>query len=689
MLSLAAFERVYRIQSVLELPRIAVIGGQSAGKSSLVEAISGIKVPRDSGTCTRCPMECTLSSTQGAWSCQISLRFDYNAKGERSTPDTRSFSPLLTDKAEVEIWLRRAQAAILNPQSDPNAFHSWSREKIREAGKNDSAMLKFSKNVVCVDICDPEATDLSFVDLPGLIQVGEGIEIIKGLVEEYIQGEKTFILVTIPASDDIQNQQALLLAKTADPEGKRTLGVITKPDTVLPGQTGLMERWKKVLQGDAEDHPLTHGYFCVRLSDDQERTQVLTRAQSIQRAQQFFESKSPWKEISDRSRLGIPGLVSYASDLLLQCMEEGLPKLRTDVAKLLADYLSKLSKLPPRLSDPGVELLALIINFSTDLEASVHGKCDDKTFVRRNRAAYHYFEEAIRSTVPQFTQYGGMNLTAVRRVIEEYAFSLLQPVAMLTAVHRETAWELPFNIPYDAKKRLIKRFIKLWHEPTKRCFDSVWQSLTDHTTDLLKTHFGQFKALEVHMRQLVFELMEEVKRLALEFVTETLESDNLYYTDNIHYFSETRETWLRQYRAAGRPPVHHNPIIVARALQELQNAGYGALSAEDLERLYPPNPEFEEEITVMADVRAYFQVAYKRIIDDMPQNIENKLNKAVSAQMQRRLLERTGIASGKADSETLTRLLDEDPAVTAKREELKKRVEQVRQIQKRLREFVV
>jgi hypothetical protein len=37
----------------LDIPAIAVIGWQSAGKSSLIEAISGITLPRASGTCTR------------------------------------------------------------------------------------------------------------------------------------------------------------------------------------------------------------------------------------------------------------------------------------------------------------------------------------------------------------------------------------------------------------------------------------------------------------------------------------------------------------------------------------------------------------------------------------------------------------------------------------------------------------
>src|SRR5271163_188860 len=65
-------------EEVIKLPKIAVIGNQSAGKSSLIEAISQIKLPRASGTCTRCPMEVVLTSAtqQGGWHCKVSLRVD-------------------------------------------------------------------------------------------------------------------------------------------------------------------------------------------------------------------------------------------------------------------------------------------------------------------------------------------------------------------------------------------------------------------------------------------------------------------------------------------------------------------------------------------------------------------------------------------------------------------------------------
>jgi hypothetical protein len=87
--------------------------------------------------------------------------------GDSSTPDkkptTVPFGRMITNKSEVEVWLRRAQAAILNPDVPSSSFHAKTIEELR----NMRNALKFSRNVVCVSIKDPDATDLSFYDLPG------------------------------------------------------------------------------------------------------------------------------------------------------------------------------------------------------------------------------------------------------------------------------------------------------------------------------------------------------------------------------------------------------------------------------------------------------------------------------------------------------------------------------------------
>ena len=116
-------------------------------------------------------MEVSMSSSALEWSCTIHLRIQYDAYGaELGASNRTSFGPTLTDKGQVELWLRRAQAAILSPHQRPEAFYNKTAKEIQELLKNDSDMLKFSKNVVSVDLKDPDATDLSFVDLPGEIK---------------------------------------------------------------------------------------------------------------------------------------------------------------------------------------------------------------------------------------------------------------------------------------------------------------------------------------------------------------------------------------------------------------------------------------------------------------------------------------------------------------------------------------
>ena len=119
----------------------------------------------------RCPMECHMKRESGPWSCQVSLRFRYDALGnEIETPTSVPFGPILINPTGVEPILRRAQAAILNPNEDPQKFLSISEKQLQDY-KTDKAFnngtLKFSKNAVCIEIRDPDAVNLSFVDLPG------------------------------------------------------------------------------------------------------------------------------------------------------------------------------------------------------------------------------------------------------------------------------------------------------------------------------------------------------------------------------------------------------------------------------------------------------------------------------------------------------------------------------------------
>ena len=206
-------------------------GQQSTGKSSVIEAISGIKAPRDTGTCTCCPLYITLQpadDVDAKWSAQIYRQIDYepDPQGPRSessqifpgwlpTPSSRQIPFAKTgSEDELERFIRAAQAANLNPFEDPEFFPAVGGYKPRN-----TSPLKFSPNPVRVEITKPDLPTLSFFDLPGIISQAETeaedytVPLVENLVVEYVKQPETLILVTCDLGTDIANSKAAGLAR--------------------------------------------------------------------------------------------------------------------------------------------------------------------------------------------------------------------------------------------------------------------------------------------------------------------------------------------------------------------------------------------------------------------------------------------------------------------------------------------
>jgi len=110
----------------------------------------------------------------------------------------------------------------------------------------------------------------------------------------------------------------------------------------------------------------------------------------------------------------------------------------------------------------------------------------------------------------------------------------------------------------------------------------------------------------------------------------------------------------------------------------LAELGYDNLSESDLARLIPAD-DFHEELILMAKVRAYFQVAYKRVTDNIPLTIEHALNKSLATSMRTNLLQQPDLDSPEA-SKRLKDLLDEDPGIKSRREQLEARHRRLEQV---------
>jgi GTP-binding protein EngB required for normal cell division len=185
----------------LTLPSIVVIGSQSSGKSSVLEAIVGHEfLPKGNNMVTRRPIELTLVNTPEAHA----EYGEFPALGLGKITDFSQIQKTLTD-------LNLAVPAEQCVSDDPIQLRIYS----------------------------PNVPDLSLIDLPGYIQVvgrdqpADMKEKIAELCEKYIQ-QPNIILAISAADVDLANSTALRASRKVDPRGERTIGVITKMDLVEP-----------------------------------------------------------------------------------------------------------------------------------------------------------------------------------------------------------------------------------------------------------------------------------------------------------------------------------------------------------------------------------------------------------------------------------------------------------------------
>ena len=106
---------------------------------------------------------------KGPWQCQVLLRIETDVDGNKIQAREEKFGPLLTEKADLEEVLRRAQLAILNPSLPSDFFVEFDTSSLKPGERPSGSLrqLQFSNNVVCLDLAGPDIIDLSFIDLPG------------------------------------------------------------------------------------------------------------------------------------------------------------------------------------------------------------------------------------------------------------------------------------------------------------------------------------------------------------------------------------------------------------------------------------------------------------------------------------------------------------------------------------------
>ena len=165
----------------------------------------------------------------------------------------------------------------------------------------------FSNDVLRIEISGKDEEHLSVIDVPGIFKnttagltTKADIALVRNMVQGYMENPRSVMLTVIPANVDVATQEILEMAHDVDPDGHRTLGVLTKPDLV---DEGAEPRVIDMLTGRVQE--LRLGWHLVRNLGQQQLSDTSIERQHVE--QEFFRTKAPWCSI-DKGKVGIEGL---------------------------------------------------------------------------------------------------------------------------------------------------------------------------------------------------------------------------------------------------------------------------------------------------------------------------------------------------------------------------------------------
>uniref|UniRef100_A0A1A8H3F0 Dynamin-2 n=1 Tax=Nothobranchius korthausae TaxID=1143690 RepID=A0A1A8H3F0_9TELE len=436
----------------LDLPQIAVVGGQSAGKSSVLENFVGRDfLPRGSGIVTRRPLVLQLinSPTEHA-------EF-LHCKGKKFTD---------FDEVRQEIEAET--------------------DRITGANKGISPVP------INLRVYSPHVLNLTLVDLPGMTKVPVGdqpadIESqIREMLMQFVTKENCLMLAVSPANSDLANSDALKIAKEVDPQGMRTIGVITKLDLMDEGTDA-----KDILENKLL--PLRRGYIGVvnRSQKDIDGKKDITAAMAAER--KFFLTHPAYRHLADR--MGTPYLQKVLNQQLTNHIRDTLPGLRTKLQSQLLSIEKEVEEYKNfRPDDPSRKtkaLLQMVQQFSVDFEKCIEGSGDQ-------------IDTAELS--------GGARINRIFH--ERFPFELVKMEFDEKELRKEISYAIK-NIhgirtglftPELAFEAIVKKQIQKLKEPTLKCIDMVVSELTS------TIHKGSQKLAQYPM------LREEMERIVTQHI---------------------------------------------------------------------------------------------------------------------------------------------------------------------------
>ncbi|XP_050955769.1 interferon-induced GTP-binding protein Mx3 [Labeo rohita] len=544
------------IQKDLALPTIAVIGDQSSGKSSVLEALSGVGLPRGTGIVTRCPLELRLKKVPGVnWKAVLT----YNNKTGESV---NIAGPI---KASKQASGEAAQSTHNKKKIeflDPSLV-----EKHVAAAQNELAGkgVGICDELITLEIMSPDVCDLTLIDLPGIARVpvkGQPEDIgkqIKRLIMTFIGKHETINLVVVPCNTDIATTEALKMAQEVDPEGIRTVAILTKPDLIDKGTE------KNIL---AIVHnsviPLSKGYIMVKCRGQQQINDEISLEEAAQIERDFFQNHDYFRCLLEEDKATVKSLAIKLTQDLVDHIKKSLPQLHEQIKKHLWNARRALKECedgPPEDLEGAKEFLIKTLNrFNEQIKLLSSGELmnemNEKHLCFQFRAEFKKWNDYLNKSKPSFKD--------LKKLSENYR-----------------GWELPGFSNYRLFEKILQDHVAKFKEPAFDLLNAIKDIVIKQFSDVVSVCFRNYHLLQNITMDKLNNIQLNQQEKAEERISEQFKMENRIYTQD--------------------------PIFL-KILSEIRNETF---SEKEL-------PVFDKLCTYSHMLEAFYEIVVQRMADQLP-----------------------------------------------------------------------
>lgn len=602
--------RALGVEKDLGLPAIAVIGDQSSGKSSVLEALSGVCLPRGSGIVTRCPLELKLKKSlkHTDWSAKISY---LDQELDLNLP------------AEVEGAVRKAQNCI--------------------AGEGNGV----SDDLITLEVVSPDVPDLTLIDLPGITRVAlpnQPVDIghqIKRMIKKYISRQETINLVVVPSNVDIATTEALEMAKTVDPEGERTLGILTKPDLVDKGaEADIVDVVKNL------SYPLKKGYMIVKCRGQSEIQSKLSLKNAIDNEKDFFENHEYFRVLLLEHHATIPTLAERLTVELVEHIEKTLPHLENQILDKLKEAEDKLQIIGRGIPETEGEKLNFLIekikHFTEEIAQATEGE-----------------EELTNGHMKLFTDIRKLFNSwekSLQKSVDKFPKEIRNDVYVYENQHRGR--ELTGFISYRTFVQIAKKQIQTFEHPAITQLKEVTELVRSAFNRVALKNFVQYQNLYRNAKGKLEYICNEQRKKAEEAIQTQFKMEKIIYCQDTLYGGSLKGA--REEAEAEVEEKKKNKFI-----SEKTEPSQLQLSVEEMSH----------------HIQAYFTTATARLANQIPLIIQHYILYEIAQQLQAQMLQLI------QERENLDLLIQEKNDMSRERKSLKDRIKRLHAAQLQLARF--